>query len=159
MWEYKYSDELYHWKYISKKKVNGKWRYTYDYDLDNKYKSGAQDKSVTSEKTGENEYTTTAKTVTYKDSNKLLSSTKSDYRTGYSGVRIKNNKTLDMYQTKGETTRERGVIERVVAKGEKWIYENFFKADRPTGREKNVTGKGKKIYRRDKVSGPKVGGR
>lgn len=24
------SDELYHWKYIQKKKVNGKWRYYYD---------------------------------------------------------------------------------------------------------------------------------
>lgn len=26
------SDELQHWKYISKKKVNGKWRYYYDVD-------------------------------------------------------------------------------------------------------------------------------
>lgn len=25
-----FSDELYHWKYIKKKKVNGKWRYYYD---------------------------------------------------------------------------------------------------------------------------------
>ena len=34
MWEYRYTDELYHWekknhKYIEKKMVNGKWRYTY----------------------------------------------------------------------------------------------------------------------------------
>lgn len=26
------SDELYHWKYTSKKRVNGKWRYYYDND-------------------------------------------------------------------------------------------------------------------------------
>ena len=26
------SDELYHWKYIKKVKVNGKWRYYYNYD-------------------------------------------------------------------------------------------------------------------------------
>lgn len=25
-----FSDEMYHWKYIKKKKVNGKWRYYYD---------------------------------------------------------------------------------------------------------------------------------
>lgn len=25
-----FSDELYHWKYVKKKKVNGKWRYYYD---------------------------------------------------------------------------------------------------------------------------------
>lgn len=25
-----FSDELYHWKYIKKKRVNGKWRYYYD---------------------------------------------------------------------------------------------------------------------------------
>lgn len=25
-----FSDELYHWKYIKKKKINGKWRYYYD---------------------------------------------------------------------------------------------------------------------------------
>lgn len=33
MWQYNEtvnSDELYHWKYIKKKKVNGKWRYYYD---------------------------------------------------------------------------------------------------------------------------------
>lgn len=30
MWQYQYPDELYHWKYIKKKKVNGKWRYYYD---------------------------------------------------------------------------------------------------------------------------------
>lgn len=31
MWEYKHSDELYHWKYIKKEKdKNGKWRYYYD---------------------------------------------------------------------------------------------------------------------------------
>lgn len=27
-----FSDEMYHWKYIKKKKVNGKWRYYYDID-------------------------------------------------------------------------------------------------------------------------------
>lgn len=31
MWQYNYSNELYHWKYISKKKLpNGKYRYYYD---------------------------------------------------------------------------------------------------------------------------------
>lgn len=35
MWEYRYTDELYHWekkdhKYIEKKLVNGKWRYIYE---------------------------------------------------------------------------------------------------------------------------------
>ena len=33
MWQYnktQNSDELYHWKYATKKKVNGKWRYYYD---------------------------------------------------------------------------------------------------------------------------------
>lgn len=33
MWRYNQtqnSDELYHWKYATKKKVNGKWRYYYD---------------------------------------------------------------------------------------------------------------------------------
>ena len=33
LWKYNQtttSDELYHWKYVKKKKVNGKWRYYYD---------------------------------------------------------------------------------------------------------------------------------
>ena len=33
LWQYnktQNSDELYHWKYATKKKVNGKWRYYYD---------------------------------------------------------------------------------------------------------------------------------
>lgn len=30
MWTYKYTDELYHWKYLKKEKKNGKWRYYYD---------------------------------------------------------------------------------------------------------------------------------
>lgn len=33
MWQYKHSDELYHWKYIDKVKTkDGKWRYIYDTD-------------------------------------------------------------------------------------------------------------------------------
>ena len=42
-------DELYHWKYIKKKKVNGKWRYYYDikdalgYDERDSYKKAKKD--------------------------------------------------------------------------------------------------------------------
>lgn len=32
MWNYVHSDELYHWKYVHKEKVNGKWRYYYEID-------------------------------------------------------------------------------------------------------------------------------
>lgn len=32
MWQYQYTDELYHWKYVKKIKQNGKWRYYYDID-------------------------------------------------------------------------------------------------------------------------------
>ena len=32
MWRYVHSDELYHWKYVHKEKVDGKWRYYYEID-------------------------------------------------------------------------------------------------------------------------------
>jgi hypothetical protein len=122
MWKYQYPDELYHWKYISKKRVNGKWRYTYDTDLDNAYKTGEKVKTVESERFGDNGYVTRAKTVTYKDSNSLFSKTeKVPTHTDLKGVKGENGKFTDLYTERVAMKRSRGVLERSQAKAEKYI--------------------------------------
>jgi hypothetical protein len=128
MWQYQYTDELYHWKYISKKRVNGKWRYVYYIDLDNKYKTGEKVKSVESERFGDNGYVTRAKTVTYKDSNSLFSKTeKVPTHTDLKGVKGKNGKFTDLYTERVAMKRSRGILERSQAKAEKYIYDTFLK--------------------------------
>ena len=128
MWQYQYPDELYHWKYISRKKVNGKWQYTYDYDLDNKYKGNEKVRSVESERFGDNGYVTRARTVTYKDSDSLFSKKeKTPTHINLKGVKSETGKFTDLYTERVAEKHSRGVLERAQAKGEKYIYENILK--------------------------------
>lgn len=111
------NDELKHWKYIKKKKVNGKWRYFYDQGEVDKYKN--QQKQQYTTKDG------TFVTKQYKDSNKLMS-LKTSLKT--SGSYYTSNGTTGGFSNH-EVTYERGKIDRTIdkarAKGEKYIYDNF----------------------------------
>lgn len=113
MWQYQYSDELYHWKYIKREKVNGKWKYYYDEDLNNAYKSGKQSEiAINAHQHGKTtEYVQKKK---YEDTDNLFS-TKSSYE-------ITTDRSKDEI-----TTYKRGKIERALADGERWIFEKFLK--------------------------------
>lgn len=89
------SDELYHWRYIKKIRVNGKWRYFYDQaSLDAFNKS----RVVTTENV----------TDTYRNSNKLFS----DKKTIKVGDKVK-------------TTYNRGKIDRFIDKGRDWLVKKL----------------------------------
>lgn len=96
-------DELQHFKYISKKKVNGKWKYFYDDSELRKF-----DKGVT--ETRDNNMGGKTET-TYEKTDKLFSDSTT--------ISIGNT-----YQDEF-TTRRQGKISRASAKAEKWIYDSF----------------------------------
>lgn len=68
----KKNDELMHWKYIKKERVNGKWKYYYDpHDLFSKDINGSNDKaqySVWANKNKENNRKNDARSYLYNDS-------------------------------------------------------------------------------------------
>ena len=98
MYDYGYSDELKHWKYIKKIKVNGKWRYFYD---ENKAKMYDHELiTVSKDKDGNR------KTTEYKKSDKIYSSN----TTFGNGHRVIKNQ---------------GATERLQAKGERYIYNKI----------------------------------
>lgn len=111
----RYNDELYHWKYIKKVKTkNGKWRYIYDRKLDLKYSNNSTEhKDLTNKNLEE--------VTNYHDTNDMLDRS--------------NNKTI-FVPNKGDSKkgrliiykeRNRGVVGRAQAKGEKWVYNTFLK--------------------------------
>ena len=115
-----YDTFLMHWKYISRKRVNGKWQYQYE-DPD------AYDRNAT---------VTKNVTTTYKNSDKLFDSTR----------RIKGISSLDGDIKQKETViKERGKISQTIDKGKDWIDEQLYghkttdAYDRNAKVSKNVT--------------------
>lgn len=121
-------DELQHWKYIKKKKINGKWRYFYDQGEVDKYKN--QQKQQYTTKDG------TFVTKQYKDSNKLMS-LETNLKT--SGSYYTSNGTTGVFSDH-KVTYKRGKIDRAIdkarAKGEKYIYDNFINKKKKKSKNK-----------------------
>lgn len=113
------ANELTHWKYIKKKKVDGKWRYYYDTDEIKKYTRGNVEIAKgysTDGSGGTNQWKYTKK---YTQSNDLLDSvTKNtivdpkvgDNDTGYEATHV---------------TYSQGTLSRFIARAEKWVFDNF----------------------------------
>ena len=112
------SNSLSHYKYISRKKVNGKWQYKYE-NPDEYDRNATVSKNVT---------------TTYRNSNKLLdSTTKLEFPSTENG-------------TSEETViKERGKISQSIDKGKDWINKKLYgyqiedEDDRNTTVSKNVT--------------------
>lgn len=134
------NDELKHWKYIKKKKVNGKWRYYYDESELDKFDKGAVEVKEGVKKDG-TKYTNTTE---YKKSNKLLSKKEKTIITtnGSIGDRKYKNKSTDITKTQGK-------LDRAVAKGEKWVFKTFFKKSaKQQTKEKKNQAKKKAAYKK-----------
>lgn len=116
-----YPDELYHWKYISKKMVNGKWRYFYDTADLKKYDNPTMTKTKIRGTTAYNRYA---------NSNKLLSKTST-----YKG---NNGRTIARYHNKGLI---RNVADHAIARGEKFIYNTFLKKNSTMNKALRSAGK------------------
>lgn len=97
-------DDIKHWNYIKREKVNGKWRYYYDDSELRKFDQGASE--TTTNKYGNR--VETNETV-YKQTNDLFD--KGDKTTGTS--------------TSTTTTKYQGKLSRASAKAERWIYDTF----------------------------------
>ena len=124
-------DELKHWKYIKKERVNGKWRYYYDDELANKYADGVVEQNanetVAYNKDGKLDLKSkynkvSTNTTRYTDSKRLFSRTTTDKIVEKGKGLLSNTES-----TKTVVTKERGLLERAAAKGEKWIYNTFLK--------------------------------
>ena len=118
-------DELTHWKYIKKiKSKNGKTRYIYDRSELDKYEN-----EVVEEKKNE---TGGTDTVEYKKSDSLFGE----------GTRTFTNTTSFLYAdskpiTSTKVTKYQGKLDRYYAKGEKFIYDNFYGKNRVTNKIQN----------------------
>lgn len=117
-----YDDGIRHWKYIKKEVVNGKTRYYYDSDTDNMYKNNGEEVNVRQYKTKNGDTKTGGNLTKYKDTNKL-------FNNSYKQKVTEKGSVLGIgYETSyTEMTKERGKIERAVAKAEKWIFNKFLK--------------------------------
>lgn len=119
-----FSDEMYHWKYIKKKKVNGKWRYYYDTTELDKYKNNVVETEISKGATQMirdlGVYDVTKRNITnYKTSNRLFDKTSDSLNNivGSNGhVYLDNH----YYQYQGK-------LSRAYAKAEKKIYNTFYK--------------------------------
>lgn len=118
-----YSDGIYHWKYIKKEKKNGKFVYYYDNATDSNYKNNREQWSKTHTYDPKTENVKKSQKLTkYKDTNKLFSKSYREKKTDTDkilGVKLETKYT--------QVTKERGKIERFIAKGEKWLFDKFFK--------------------------------
>lgn len=113
-------DELKHWKYIKKKKINGKWRYYYDKSELDKYDKGYV--KTASKNDSRNQDHITVKR--YRKTNDLFSSkttekSKPKTQKKYSIIKKKETKTTITYK--------QGKLDRIRAKGEKYIFDKFLK--------------------------------
>lgn len=117
------NDELKHWKYIKKIKRGGKWRYFYDQEdlinFENNAKTTSiDDKGITTD-------------TEYKKTNKLFGGkTKVSFSSG--GV------------TTNRVTYRQGKIDRAIAKGERKVYETFYKPGNLFSKKVNELKKGTK---------------
>lgn len=111
-----FSDEMYHWKYIKKKKVNGKWRYYYDNSELDKFARGD---SVVNSKDN------TIDTKIYRQSDRLFDKKS----TGNGSINMTGAKTVNL----NTTIHEQGKLSRSYAKAEKKIFDTFY-----SGKRKNT---------------------
>lgn len=109
-------DELQHWKYIKRIKVKGKWRYFYDKEELEKFEKGY---GKTIEKKDRNGNIKNITTV-YEKTNDLFGGKVSVKR---SGVNMYSGKNW----TNIHTVKQQGKIDRLIAKGEKYIFDKFLK--------------------------------
>lgn len=105
-------DELRHWKYIKKKKVNGKWKYFYDKSELDKFKKGSQETTRKKGKYGNETVTIT----TYRKG--LFTKESKTTREAKNGRKKTTTKFID---------KQLGVADRLIAKGEKFIFNKFLK--------------------------------
>ena len=112
MWRYNYPDELYHWQYIKRIKVNGKWRYFYDEAELKKYEQGLTTVTETPNANGG-----TTRTVTsYKQTN--------------APIGINQKTTMDFGDNEiHETVKKQGSIARAAAKVERKVFDTVLKDD------------------------------
>ena len=110
-----FSDELYHWKYISKKKVDGKWRYYYDTSELDKYL-----KNQTTTWSGGRGMINVKTTHGLGDSLRDTHRTLAVVKTG-TNDNIKNNEKVTTYNEK-----KLGKLSQAIAKGERWLFDNLF---------------------------------
>lgn len=107
-------DELTHWKYIKKKKINGKWRYFYDKSELDKFNKGYEKTTVKNLKNGDD----IKITKKYKKTNDLFSGQ------SVSTFRVSSHGTTSTHK---KITYKQGSLSRLKAKGEKFIYDKFLK--------------------------------
>ena len=130
-------DELQHWKYIKKKKVNGKWRYFYDKSELEKFLKGSQETSRKKGKHGNETVTiTTYSKGLFTKESKITGEAKN-------GRKKTTTKFID---------KQLGIADRLIAKGEKFIYNRFLKnktAKRPgSSKFSKAVDKGKKFIKK-----------
>lgn len=96
--------ELYHWKYIKKERINGKWRYYYN-DEDSLYDKGS---------TNTSDVTTT---TTYKNGSGLLDTKTINARVGLE-TKSGSKTTVIKYE---DVIKERGKISQYIDKGKDMV--------------------------------------
>ena len=138
------NDELQHWKYIKKKKVNGKWRYYYDKSQLDKFKYGDKETKVTRKGESYTTYGTLTKTTkTYKKSKSLFDK-KSIKEERPHNPKRSLGRTWSVVNKKVEY--KQGKLSRLQAKAEKWVYNTFIKQkNKPKTNDKNLIQKSKKF--------------
>nr|DAO53502.1 MAG TPA: Papain fold toxin 1, glutamine deamidase [Caudoviricetes sp.] len=109
-------DELQHWKYIKKIKVKGKWKYFYDKEELERFEKGYE---KTTEKKDKNGNTETVTTV-YKKTNDLFGGKTSVQKDGVNMYSGKKWKITSIEKSQGK-------VDRLIAKGEKFIFNKFLK--------------------------------
>ena len=118
-------DELTHWKYIKKiKSKNGKTRYIYDRSELAKYENEVVEKKRN--ETGGKD------TVEYKKSDSFFREGTETFENTASFV-YNGSKPI----TSRRVTKYQGKLDRYYAKGEKFIYDNFYGANRVAKKIKN----------------------
>lgn len=113
-----FSDEMYHWKYIKKKKVNGKWRYYYDTTELDKFDREETVKSKKIDKDGNR----VVRETEYRKSDKLFSPGNSIFKFSMSPLSGSGSSYSGV-----TTTKYQGKLSRAYAKAEKKIYNTFYK--------------------------------
>ena len=108
--------DLTHWKYIKREKVNGKWRYSYDDSKLQKFQQG-----VTTEVGSRNN----RKKTIYEQSDGIF-----DDKDEYSVETTAGKTTV--------VTLKQGKLSRLIANGEKWIFDNFLNKKFKASSLKNV---------------------
>lgn len=105
-------DELMHWKYIKKKKVNGEWRYYYDKSELTKYSKGSTDRLVNNTTKGK-----VARETQYKQTDDLFDNTSTiKLHSSFGGKSYDDTITI----------KSQGSLSRSIAKAEKWVFDKVY---------------------------------